>query len=194
MLYVVSAVSDWIDGWYARSRGLVTDLGKTLDPLADKLLLVATFIPMLVLQGKSGDSVAVFVANTLGIAPANAFAFPFITWFGTFTLPSWVIALVLGREIVMTVFRQIAMAKGVVIAANNPAKLKTIAQYIWVGAAYFWFGARSFAARDGWSGPAWDFFRPLVAAIGVVMMFIAVGLTIASFAIYLMQYRKLITS
>lgn len=194
VLYLVSAISDYFDGWYARTRGLVTDLGKTLDPLADKLLLVATFIPMLVLQGKSGDSVAAFVANTLGIAPGSAFAFPFVTWFGTFTLPFWVVALVLGREIVMTVFRQMAARKGTVIAANNPAKLKTIAQYIWVGAAYFWFGAQSYAARDGWSGPAWDFFRPLVAAIGVVMMFVAVGLTIASFGIYLMQYRKLITS
>jgi CDP-diacylglycerol--glycerol-3-phosphate 3-phosphatidyltransferase len=193
VLYIVSAISDYFDGWYARTRGLVTDLGKTLDPLADKLLLVATFIPMLVLQGKSGDPVAAFAANTLRIEPGSAFAFPFITWFGTFTLPFWVVALVLGREIVMTVFRQLAVGKGVVIAANTPAKLKTIAQYIWVGAAYFWFGAQSFAARDGWSGPAWEFFRPLVAAIGVIMMFVAVGLTIASFAIYLRRYGALFT-
>jgi CDP-diacylglycerol--glycerol-3-phosphate 3-phosphatidyltransferase len=193
VLYIVSAISDGFDGWYARTRGLVTDLGKTLDPLADKLLLVATFIPMLVLQGKSSDSAAVFVTNTLGIAPGNAFLFPFTTWFGTFTLPFWVVALVLGREIVMTVFRQLAVGKGVVIAANTPAKLKTIAQYIWVGAAYFWFGAQSYAARDGWSGPAWDFFRPLVAAIGVVMMFVAVGLTIASFGIYIRKYSALFT-
>ncbi|HEX7546482.1 MAG TPA: CDP-alcohol phosphatidyltransferase family protein, partial [Gemmatimonadaceae bacterium] len=31
-LYIVSAVSDYFDGWLARTRGLVTDLGKTLDP------------------------------------------------------------------------------------------------------------------------------------------------------------------
>jgi phosphatidylglycerophosphate synthase len=192
-LYLVSAVSDYFDGWFARTRGMVTDLGKALDPLADKLLLVATFVPMLVLQGTSGDAAASFVANTLHMAPGNAFAFPFVTWFGTFTLPFWVVALVLGRELFMTVFRQMAQWKGVVIAANAPAKVKAVTQYIWVGAAYFWFGAQSLAARDGWSGPAWDFFRPLVAAIGVVAMFIAVGLTIASFAIYLRRYGTLFT-
>jgi CDP-diacylglycerol--glycerol-3-phosphate 3-phosphatidyltransferase len=192
-LYIVSAVSDYFDGWFARTRGMVTDLGKTLDPLADKLLLVATFIPMLVLQGKSGDPVAAFVASTLHIARGNAFSFPFVTWFGTFSLPFWVVAVVLGRELVMTLFRQMAQWKGVVIAANAPAKLKTVTQYIWVGAAYFWFGAESMAARDGWSGPAWDFCRPLVGAIGVVAMWVAVGLTIASFAIYLRRYGALFT-
>src|SRR5262249_40031919 len=80
VLYVVSAVSDYFDGWFARTRGLVTDLGKALDPLADKLLLVATFIPLLTLQGKSSDFAAAFLAKTLRIDAASAFAFPFVTW------------------------------------------------------------------------------------------------------------------
>jgi CDP-diacylglycerol--glycerol-3-phosphate 3-phosphatidyltransferase len=193
VLYVTSAVSDYFDGWLARTRGLVTDLGKALDPLADKLLLVATFIPMIVLQGKSSDPVASFIAGILGTPATSAFAFPFVTWFGSFSLPWWVVAVVLGRELFMTVFRQMAQWKGVVIAAIGPAKLKTVMQYIWVGAAYFWFGAQTFAARDGWSGPAWGFISPLVGAIGVVTMCIAVGLTISSFAIYLRRYGALFT-
>jgi CDP-diacylglycerol---glycerol-3-phosphate 3-phosphatidyltransferase len=92
------------------------------------------------------------------------------------------------------VFRQLAQKKGVVIAANFPAKVKTVVQYIWVGAAYFWFGAETLAARDGWAGrPAWDFLGPLVGAIGVTSMFVAVGLTIATFAIYLRRYGALFT-
>jgi CDP-diacylglycerol--glycerol-3-phosphate 3-phosphatidyltransferase len=188
-LYVVSAVSDYFDGWFARTRGLVTDLGKALDPLADKLLLVATFIPMIVLQGKSSDPVAAFMAGVLHIPVASAFLFPFITWFGVFPLPWWIVAVVLGREIVMTVFRRMAQTRGVVIAANSPAKLKTVMQYIWVGAAYFWFGVQTLSARTGWAGQnVWDFFQPIVGAIGVVTMWLAVGLTIASFAIYLRRY------
>ena len=171
---------------------MVTDLGKALDPLADKLLLVATFIPLLVLQGKSTDFAAAFLAKALHIDAASAFAFPFVTWFGTFTLPWWVIAVVLGRELFMTVFRQMAQSKGVVIAAIGPAKLKTVMQYIWVGAAYFWFWAQTLAARDGASA-AWIFFGPIVGAIGVITMFIAVGLTIFSFAIYLRRYGALFT-
>jgi CDP-diacylglycerol---glycerol-3-phosphate 3-phosphatidyltransferase len=94
----------------------------------------------------------------------------------------------------MTVFRQMAHAKGVVIAANFPAKVKTVTQYIWVGAAYFWFGAQTLSVRGGWSGQsAWNFFGPVVGAIGVCMMWLAVALTIASFAIYLRRYGALFT-
>ncbi len=192
-LYIVSAVSDYFDGWFARTRGMVTDLGKALDPLADKLLLVATFVPMLALQGKPNDFAAVFVAGSLHMRAADAFVFPFVTWFGTFSLTWWVVALVLGRELFMTVFRRMAQSRGVVIAANAPAKVKTVTQYIWVGTAYFWFSAETFAARDGWSGPAWDFFRPLLGAIGVVTMWAAVGLTVMSFAVYLRRYGALFT-
>ncbi|MFI5246473.1 MAG: CDP-alcohol phosphatidyltransferase family protein, partial [Gemmatimonadales bacterium] len=194
-LYIVSAVSDYFDGWLARTRGEITDLGKTLDPLADKLLLVATFVPMVVLQGKGSDFLASFAAGVLRMPPGHAFAFPFVTWFGSFSLPWWIVALVLGREIFMTVFRQLAQRKGVVIAAIYPAKVKAVTQYIWVGAAYFWFAARTYAERDGWSGqPVWDFVAPLVSAIGVVSMWVAVGFTIASLAIYLRQYRALFTT
>jgi len=194
VLYVASALSDYFDGWFARTRGMVTDLGKALDPLADKLLLVATFVPLVILQGRAADPLASFFAGALHIGAASAFQFPFATWFGTFSLPWWVVAVVLGRELFMTVFRQMAQRKGVVIAANYPAKVKTVTQYVWVGTAYFWFGAETLAARDAWAGKVvWDVCRPLVGAIGAVAMFVAVGLTIASFAIYIKRYGALFT-
>lgn len=43
-LFVVAAVSDWLDGWLARKMGLVTPLGKLMDPLADKILVCAAFV------------------------------------------------------------------------------------------------------------------------------------------------------
>ena len=46
VLFVVLAVSDYWDGRLARSRNSITDLGKQLDPLADKLFLVVTMVPM----------------------------------------------------------------------------------------------------------------------------------------------------
>jgi CDP-diacylglycerol---glycerol-3-phosphate 3-phosphatidyltransferase len=193
-LYVASAVSDYFDGWFARTRGMVTDLGKALDPLADKLLLFATFIPLIILQGRATDPAASFFASTLRISAASAFQFPFVTWFGTFSLPWWVVAVVLGREVFMTLFRGLAQGKGVVIAANYPAKVKTVTQYFWVGTAYFWFCAETLAGRDGWAGkPVGDVLRPLIGAIGAVAMFAAVGLTIASFAIYIRRYGALFT-
>jgi phosphatidylglycerophosphate synthase len=46
VVFIAAAISDIYDGKLARERGETTDLGKLLDPLADKLLLFATLIPI----------------------------------------------------------------------------------------------------------------------------------------------------
>src|SRR5690348_18496872 len=56
VLFLFAAVSDYADGVLARSRKQETTLGKLLDPLADKLLLVGTFVPMWALM-QAGDGV-----------------------------------------------------------------------------------------------------------------------------------------
>lgn len=46
VVFAVAMATDWVDGWWARSRGLVTDFGKLADPIADKAMLGATMISL----------------------------------------------------------------------------------------------------------------------------------------------------
>jgi len=184
VLFVVAAVTDYVDGRLARSRKEETDLGRLLDPLADKLLLVATLAPMFLLMRPS--------LHTTHGWPAQALdgVLPFHTPFGDVSLAWWVVAVVLGRELLMTVFRQAAARRGVVIAAIGPAKWKTGFQSVWVGAAYFWFFVATLAATRGWDTPAWNAFADFNGIVGVLTMIGAVALTLYSLGLYIRTYGR----
>jgi CDP-diacylglycerol---glycerol-3-phosphate 3-phosphatidyltransferase len=173
LLFVLAGVTDYFDGRLARSRHVETDLGKLLDPLADKLLLLGTLVPMYLLGRE---------------------AFAFLTPFGRVGLAWWIVAVVLGREVFMTAFRQAAARRGVVIGAIGPAKWKTGMQLVWQGSAYFWFFAASLAASRGWeSARAWQGFAYFNGIVGVITMTVAVALTVYSLLLYLRRYGGLLS-
>jgi phosphatidylglycerophosphate synthase len=187
VLFVTAAVTDIYDGWLARSRNMVTDLGRLLDPLADKLLLLATFIPMFVLMAPRDDPLALL----LGIS-ADWSRLPFIAPFGEVGLPWWVVAIIMAREIFMTVFRQVAHQRGVVISANAPAKWKTGFQSTWVGASYFWFFAATLNQMGGWPAGWWMPVSVFVGLVGVTAMVGAVAMTVISLWIYLTTFGRVL--
>ncbi|HEX8903277.1 MAG TPA: CDP-alcohol phosphatidyltransferase family protein, partial [Longimicrobiaceae bacterium] len=119
IVFLVAAFSDLVDGRLARSRNLITDFGKLADPLADKLLLASTFLS--------------FYWLSHGGEPRTPFP-----WFGD-TLPWWILAIVFGREIFITVFRSYAARRGVILAAGRSGKLKAVFQNIATGAIIFWY-------------------------------------------------------
>lgn len=74
MVYAVSAVTDFLDGWIARRQGLVSVLGKFLDPLADKLLVISSLVAMVAMHRVPAWAVIVIIARELSITSLRVIA------------------------------------------------------------------------------------------------------------------------
>lgn len=102
VLFIAASVTDALDGHIARKYSLITDLGKFLDPLADKFLVI-------------------------GVMLAAVYRYDAIRpWF------FWVVFTVIFRELAVTSLRLVAVSSGSrkVIAAGWTGKIKTVCQMI----------------------------------------------------------------
>jgi len=91
-LFLLAALTDMLDGFWARQKKQITIFGQFLDPIADKLLIASAFI-CLVELGK---------------------------------VSSWMVIIIIGREIAVTGFRAIASSKGYNIPASVLGKIKMV--------------------------------------------------------------------
>ncbi len=173
-VFLIAAFSDVYDGHLARSRGEVTDLGKILDPLADKLLLLSTLVPIYWISRTRHDLYNIPIWGSI---------------------PLWVCLLLLGRELAMTIFRWWARRRGVIIAAGNAGKLKTVIQNIFIGATMVWFAFRDARRPLGWEHSRLaDYWNEFHGGFVAVTLAIAAVLTVYSFVLYIYRYRALLTS
>lgn len=171
IVFVVVALTDTLDGQLARRRNEVTDLGKLLDPLADKLLLFATLIPIYWISRQRHDLYDIPVWGSI---------------------PLWIVLLLVGREVAMTLFRQWAKRKGVVIAAGGSGKVKAVFQNIFIGAMILWFAFRDARKPLGWEqAPFARFWNEFHGGFAAVTLGIAALLTVYSFGVYLYRNRAL---
>ena len=109
-IFIVTAATDMLDGMIARKYNLVTDFGKFLDPVADKMLIIGTILALIIRNGTAADN-TVFVHVMI-----------------------WVLFVVVVRELAVTSLRMIAAASSekAVIAAAWPGKVKTVTQTLGV--------------------------------------------------------------
>ena len=73
-VYIVAAITDWYDGWLARKFNYITDWGKFLDPLADKILTSAAFIAFVYLDVLELWMVLIIVLRDFIVTGVRAYA------------------------------------------------------------------------------------------------------------------------
>jgi CDP-diacylglycerol--glycerol-3-phosphate 3-phosphatidyltransferase len=97
--FFLACWSDFFDGYLARRHGITTSLGKLLDPLADKLIVMTALV-------------------MLAAMPREP------------RIPAWMVVLIIGRELAVTGLRAVAVSEGIVLAAEELGKYKTIFQML----------------------------------------------------------------
>jgi CDP-diacylglycerol--glycerol-3-phosphate 3-phosphatidyltransferase len=173
ILFLVAAFSDLWDGYLARKHGWISDFGQLVDPIADKLLLVTTFIPF-------------YIISHAGSEHGRFVAIP--------ELPLWIVLVIFGRELLITVIRSIAARRGVIIPAGKSGKLKAVFQNIFIGTAIAWLAAKSAAINHDWLDDRyWTWWTYLHGFVFVTSLTIAVLLTLYSLVVYLVEWRKQLT-
>lgn len=98
VIFALAAATDFLDGYIARKYNLVTNLGKFLDPIADKVLVSTALILLLTIQTV--------------LSPLWAIA----------------VAVILARELIVSGFRTVAASRNLVLAADKIGKVKTFFQ------------------------------------------------------------------
>lgn len=104
LVFVIAASTDFIDGYLARKWHQVTNLGKFLDPVADKMLVNSMLVFMIFPWGFLGE--------------------------GQLLMPAFAVIVMVVRDLVVDAIRFIAAQRGIVVAANIFGKLKTVFQMI----------------------------------------------------------------
>lgn len=113
VLFAAASLTDMIDGKMARKYNLVTDFGKFLDPLADKMLTTSAYLGFMFLYSTAGGNYG---------------------WQMT-----TIVFIVLFREFMVSSLRLVTAKSGLVVAANIWGKLKTVSQMVGLVAALFFY-------------------------------------------------------
>ena len=159
VFFVVACYTDHLDGHLARKNNQVTDLGKFLDPVADKLLI---------------NSIVIFlIAPTIFAHYIPDSCQPIISF------NMWCAIILVARDIVVDALRFIAASKGKVIAANIFGKLKTVLEMVAIGAVLL----------NGFPFRYFDANWPKGLHVADILVYLATAASLISGIIYVVQNK-----
>jgi CDP-diacylglycerol--glycerol-3-phosphate 3-phosphatidyltransferase len=163
-VFLAAALSDLYDGYLARKRGDVTEVGKIIDPLADKCLLAAALLAFYLLR----DSTEAFVDVSI-----------------------WVILILLGRELIIMIVRYLATNQGKYLPASGIAKVKTLCQNFFIGSVLVRYVHLSINEEyQEFSLQSFDHFHRYLNSC---TLWLVVFLTTVSGIMYIVKFRHLIS-
>ena len=168
IIFAIAACTDFIDGKIARSRGLVTNLGKFLDPIADKVLVSTAMILILTMQG---SLFALLGTSCKAIYVATAIC----------------ICIIMARELIISAFRQIAAANGVIMAAEKLGKYKAACQDVAIFVLIFAAGIADITPIE-YAVP----WATYIAWVGFALFAVATVLTILSGVSYVVKNKQVL--
>lgn len=154
--FLIASLTDYFDGYFARKEGKVTDFGKLMDPIADKILILAAFV---------------------------AFAQQGLVY-------TWMVVIIIAREVTVTGLRLFALGKGKVIEAEEAGKHKTVSQMIAIFMILiFLMFKEASRSLSFWNSDTECWVHGLI----LIVMFVTVVLTLTSGTSFFVRNRKLFT-
>ena len=169
-LFILAALTDIFDGWIARKLGAVSDFGRLMDALVDKIFIIGLLVAM-----AATDCLPVKQWDDLGIEKISSHSRVMIAAFG--------VILILMREFLITGLRLVAAARGQVLEAERLGKIKTFLQIIAIGHL---IGLRAYETH--WKLSA--LWHQRWEVIIMSLFWLSVALTVISGASYLIRHRR----
>lgn len=163
VLFILAAITDWLDGRLAREYGVSSRLGQFLDPLADKVLVLGAFflVPFLT---PIGEGLA---------APAGA-------W-----LPWLAIGAIAARDVAVTVLRSVYEKQGRSLRTSSAAKWKTAWQLTFLITAFVFLAGSHARQLDGALGALGDFlYAALASPAALVFLVVTAAITVWTGVLY----------
>lgn len=167
VVFVIGGITDFLDGYIARRRRLVSAFGRLMDPLTDKVMVCAAFVSFVEIQIHRGS-------QTMSLVPA------------------WIVVIIISREFLVTGLRLLAATRGNIIPAGKWGKHKTVWQIVAIVALLLGMSVRYDLLRN--ADPKllanYDFAFSYIAqgmALAVAVI------TVASGVLYFIQHRELIS-